>query len=102
MSGITILLIVVILFILIAAAIKFFSISGLKESRLPYLKKKYSDFWEEVESGVMDDLNHLFETEKNDDSEFYKKRQVIAHNAAFIACNAVQKRETLNEIIKSV
>jgi len=37
----TILLIVVILFILIAAAIKFFSISGEKEPKLPYLKKKY-------------------------------------------------------------
>jgi len=53
------------------------------------LKIKYTYLWEQVEDGVLNDLN-LQEEGLNK-----KQKERIAHNAAFIACHASYKRKEM-------
>lgn len=55
------------------------------------LQKMYSEYWNKVESSVLDDMNRVFKTKENDNSNFAANRAAIAHNAAFVATNEHHK-----------
>jgi hypothetical protein len=55
------------------------------------LKKKYPGIWESVESNVMDDLRRYFCDSPKPGDVVDHPGQIIAHNAAFIACHEHHK-----------
>lgn len=57
------------------------------------LKNRYPEIWEEVYSGVLNDL-----TNQGMPGSEIEKKDVIAHNAAFITCDVVRKNKHLIDI----
>ena len=57
------------------------------------LKNRYPEIWEEVYSGVLTDVNMLGINETKTGT-----KEALAHNAAFLACDAVRKNKYLVDI----